>query len=370
MIRILHVLGGLDRGGAETMVMNLYRAIDKTKVQFDFITHTNRCQAYTEEIEKLGGKIYYFPKFKGINYFQLKGIWKKFFKDHPEYKILHSHVRSYASLYLPLAKKAGLKTIIHSHSTSNGKGLGSVVKRIMQYPLRWQADYFFGCSKEAGAWLFGDKIVNSPKYHILQNAIDTEQYKFNPEIRKQYREEFGLGDKKTFIHVGRFHPAKNHAFLLKVFAEIHKQDANTILLLAGDGELRPEIEKQIDELNLKNDILLLGSRSDVPKLLMSADCFLFPSVWEGFGMVAVEAQATGLPCICSDAIPQSVKVTEQCVFISTENAQTWAGKALAFALNANKLPRNAIQSVIDNGFDIKKSSEKLCSFYQANWSSV
>lgn len=364
MIRILHVLGGLDRGGAETMVMNLYRAIDKNQVQFDFITHTNRRQAYTEEIEKLGGKIYYFPKFKGINYFQLKNVWKKFFKEHPEYRIMHSHVRSYASLYLPIAIKAGLKTIIHSHSTSNGKGLGSVVKRIMQYPLRWQADYFFGCSKEAGAWLFGDKIVNSPKYHILQNAIDTEQYKFSPEIRKQYREELGLGDKKTFIHVGRFHPAKNHVFLLKVFAEIHKQDANTILLLAGDGELRPEIEKQIDELNLKNDILLLGSRSDVPKLLMSADCFLFPSVWEGFGMVAVEAQATGLPCICSDAIPQSVKVTKHCIFMPTDCVRSWVENASSFAQRAKSLSRELTPSFEKRGFDIRETSNYIMDFYQ------
>lgn len=217
MIRILHVLGGLDRGGAETMVMNLYRAIDKTQVQFDFITHTNRRQAYTEEIEKLGGKIYYFPKFKGINYFQLKSIWKKFFKDHPEYRILHSHVRSYASLYLPIAKKAGLKTIIHSHSTSNGRGLGSVVKRIMQYPLRWQADYFFGCSKEAGTWLFGDKIVNSPKYHILRNAIDTEQYKFNPEIRKEYREKLGLGEKKNIYPCRTISSGKKPCFFAEGF---------------------------------------------------------------------------------------------------------------------------------------------------------
>ncbi len=362
MIRILHVLGGLDRGGAETMVMNLYRAIDKTQVQFDFITHTNRRQAYTEEIEKLGGKIYYFPKFKGINYFQLKGIWKKFFKDHPEYKILHSHVRSYASLYLPIAQKAGLKTIIHSHSTSNGKGLSSVVKRILQYPLRWQADYFFGCSKEAGVWLFGDKIVNSPKYHILQNAIDTELYKFNSEIRKEYRKKLGLGDKKTFIHVGRFHPAKNHAFLLKVFAEIHKQDTNTVLLLAGDGELRPEIERQISELDLKKDVLLLGSRSDVPKLLMSADCFLFPSVWEGFGMVAVEAQAAGLPCICSDRVPSSVKVTEFCKFISTDDLLTWVDMSLQNTRLALLLQNESKLDEIEK-FDINKSVAELQTFY-------
>lgn len=369
MIRILHVLGGLDRGGAETMVMNLYRAVDRTQIQFDFIVHNGKKQAYTDEILSLGGNIFHFPAFNGFNFFKMKSLWKNFFKDHPEYKILHSHVRSYASLYLPIAKKAGLKTIIHSHSTSNGKGIGSIVKRIMQYPLRWQADYFFGCSKEAGAWLFGDKVVNSSKYYILQNAIDLDQYKFNPEIRREYREKLDLGDKKTFIHVGRFHPAKNHPFLLNVFAEIHKLDSNTVLLLAGDGELRSSIEEQIASLNLQADVMLLGSRSDVPKLLQAADCFLFPSVWEGFGMVAVEAQTAGLPCICSEAIPRSVKVTEFCMFFSTDNAKEWADLALLLA-NQNNFSKNPILSVVEHGFDIKESSKKLVKFYQANWRSA
>ena len=366
MIRILHVLGGLDRGGAETMVMNLYRNIDKKLVQFDFIIHTKKKQAYYDEIVGLGGRIFHFPAFNGFNYFKMKKLWKQFFINHPEYKILHSHIRSYASLYLPIAKKAGLKTIIHSHSTSNGKGLSSVVKRIMQYPLRWQADYFFGCSKEAGAWLFGNKVVNGPKYHILQNAIDTELYKFNPETRKEYREKLGVEDKKTFIHVGRFHPAKNHLFLLNVFAEINKVDSNTVLLLAGDGELRSSIEEQIASLNLQNNVMLLGSRSDVPKLLQAADCFLFPSAWEGFGMVAVEAQAASLPCICSEVIPRSVKVTEQCVFLPTSNAQKWAEQALLWA-KRNDLSITPIQSVVEQvknaGYDIKFSSKRMESFY-------
>lgn len=363
-IRILHMIGSLNIGGSQSMIINLHKAIDKSKVQFDYIIDHPGHLYYESVVKSLGGKIYEFPTFKGYNFLEIRKFWEQFFKDHPDYKILHSHVRSYASLYLPIAKKAGLKTIIHSHSTSNGKGLGSVVKRIMQYPLRWQADYFFGCSKEAGAWLFGDKIVNSPKYHILQNAIDTEQYKFNPEIRKQYREEFGLGDKKTFIHVGRFHPAKNHPFLLNVFAEIHKVDSNTVLLLAGDGELRPEIEKQIASLNLQNDVILLGSRCDVPNLLQAADCFLFPSVWEGFGMVAVEAQAAGLPCVCSKSIPQSVKVTEQCAFLPTDNAQIWTEQALLWAKRNDS--SMTIQSVVEHGFDIKESSKKLAEFYQAN----
>lgn len=360
-IRILHMIGSLNIGGSQSMIINLHKAIDKTKVQFDYIIDHPGHLYYESVVKSLGGKIYEFPTFKGHNLLQIRKVWKQFFKDHPEYKILHSHVRSYASLYLPIAKKAGLKTIIHSHSTSNGKGLGSVVKRIMQYPLRWQADYFFGCSKEAGAWLFGYKIVNGPKYHILRNAIDTEQYRFNPEIRKEYRDKLGLGDKKTFIHVGRFHPAKNHHFLLNVFSEIHKRDSNTVLLLAGDGELRSEIEKQIAELDLKKDVLLLGSRSDVPKLLMSADCFLFPSVWEGLPVTVVEAQAAGLPCFISSSITKDVCISNltQCLSID-KNEVYWAN-----VINKTSLKRtNVLDRIKNAGYDVCYTANELSLFYK------
>ena len=224
-----------------------------------------------------------------------------------------------------MAHKAGLKTIIHSHSTSNGKGLSSVVKRIMQYPLRNQADYFFACSTEAGLWLFGHKVVNSEKFHILQNAIDVDKYCFNQLIRDRYRKELKLDEKKTFIHVGRFHPAKNHSFLLKLFAEIHKKDPKTILLLAGDGELRSAIEKQITNLDIQDSVFLLGNRNDVPNLLQASDCFLFPSIWEGLGIVVIEAQAAGLVTICSDSIPQEVKITNLVKFVSLQkSAEEWA----------------------------------------------
>jgi glycosyltransferase involved in cell wall biosynthesis len=361
MIRVLHVLGGLDRGGAETMVMNLYRAIDKTQIQFDFIVHNEKKQAYTDEILSLGGRIFHFPAFNGFNYFKMKKLWTQFFINHPEYKILHSHIRSYASLYLPIAKKAGLKTIIHSHSTSNGKGLSSVVKRIMQYPLRWQADYFFGCSKEAGTWLFGSKVVSSLKFHILQNAIDTELYKFNPKTRKEYREKLGLGDKKTFINVGRFHPAKNHPFLLNVFAEIHKFDPNTVLLLVGDGPLRQAIEKQIISLGLQNEVVLLGSRSDVPKLLQAADCFLFPSVWEGLPVTVVEAQAAGLPCFVSANITKEVHVSELVKFLPIDNGVDFWVDSISHITTDRK---NVVDQIKKAGFDIQYTAKELANFYQ------
>ena len=153
------MIGSLEMGGSQAMVMALYRAVDKEKVQFDFIVDSDKENVFVEEIQKLGGKIFRFPKFNGKNYLQIRSAWKSFFWEHPEYKVLHSHVRSYASLYLPIAKSFGVKTIIHSHNTSNGHGVTALGKKILQYPLRFQADYFFGCSELAGQWLFGKKVI-------------------------------------------------------------------------------------------------------------------------------------------------------------------------------------------------------------------
>ncbi len=344
------------------MVINLHRAIDRSKVQFDYVIDHPGQLYYGDIVKQLGGKIFEMPTFRGTNFFEISKRWKYFFKEHPEYRVLHSHVRSYASLYLPIAHKAGLKTIIHSHSTSNGKGFSSIVKRIMQYPLRFQADHFFACSKESGAWLFGKKVVDSEKFHILQNAIDAEKYRFNQDVRDKYRKEIGLGDKKTFIHVGRFHPAKNHSFLLNLFAEIHKKDANTILILAGDGELRPEIEKQISDLKIQDSVLLLGSRSDVVNLLQAADCFLFPSNWEGLPVTVVEAQAAGLPCFISDKVTEEVGISDLVKYLPIDQGIQFWIDALE---NTNLLEKKDVSEQISSaGFDIRFTERWLTDFYR------
>ena len=362
MIRILHVFGGLDMGGAETMIMNIYRNIDREKIQFDFVTHSGRNQAYVSEIEQLGGKIYFFPKIRIYNLPLLINEWKAFFEKHKEYKILHSHVRSYASIYIPIAKKYGLKTIIHSHSTSNGKGMKSFVKAILQYPLRYEADYFMGCSKEAGEWLFGKRIVKSDRYFTIKNAIDTRRYSFDRVQRSILRNQFGIDESvKVFMHVGRLHEAKNHIFLLHVFAMLIKEIPNSMLLLVGDGELLSEIEKQIEQLNLKSYVKMLGARTDIPDILNAADVFLFPSKWEGLPVTVVEAQASGLPCLVSDKITKEVGISELVKFLPIDKGtQVWID-----AIKETDLTRkNVIDKIIQAGFDIKKSVEWLTKFYE------
>ena len=361
-IRILHVFGSLNRGGAETMVMNLYRNLDRDKIQFDFVMHcTGKCD-YNEEIEKLGGRIFSVPRFHGTNYFQYIAAWNGFFQEHREYRIIHGHVRSTASIYLGIAKKYGLVTIAHSHSTSSGKGIRAAAKNILQYPIRYRAEYLFACSRGAGRWLYGKKAVSKPNFRIVNNAIETEKYAFNLAVRSRMRKTLGLEDKFVVGHVGRFHPSKNHAFLLEIFYATLRKDRNAVLLLVGDGELCPQIEEQIGELGLKDHVILTGVRSDVPELLQAMDVFVFPSLYEGLGIVTVEAQAAGLPCFVSEAVPKEAYLTEliRCIPLSAA-PEIWAETILE--CRDGFVRKDASGQVAVAGYDIRETAEKLQNFY-------
>ena len=362
MIRVLHVLGGLNRGGAETMVMNLYRAINKSKIQFDFITHSDTNDDYVEDIKNLGGKIYVFPEFKGYNIISYRNAWKKFFITHPEYKILHSHLRSYASIYIPIAKSYGLKTIIHSHSTSNGMGFKSVVKNILQIPLSKQADYLFSCSTEAGKWLFGDDSINKSNYFLLKNAINVEDYRYNEELRRNYRTHLNLENKIVYCHVGRLSEPKNHMFLLEIFKKISKVEKDSILLIIGEGSLRKEIDIKIKELNLLNKVIMMGSRDDVTDILQAVDLFLFPSLWEGLPVAVVEAQAAGLPCLVSDKVTSEVDLTPNVKYLPIDKGvDIWVNEALNIDKSRNE---KSADIVIEAGYDIVSSAKWLSDFYR------
>lgn len=362
MIRILHMIGSLSLGGSQTMIMNIYRNIDRSKVQFDFIVDHPEDMIFEEEIKALGGKIYVVPMFKGYNIAEIIREWNRFFCQHPEYKVLHSHVRSYASLYLPIAKKYGLKTIIHSHSTSNGSGFTALVKRIMQYPLRYQADCFLSCSELAGEWLFGKKVIKSDKFKILQNAIDLKEYQYNTEARDKIRKELGLNQETLFGHVGRFHESKNPIFLLRVFQQIHERIPNSKLVMVGDGDLRNQIEETIKQLKIEKDVLLLGSRNDVRNILQAMDCFLFPSCWEGVPVTVIEAQASGLPCFISNTVTTDVGISEQVHYLPiNQGVEPWVNEVVSTVLER----KNVLEKIKQAGFDIKDTSKWLMELYTA-----
>lgn len=362
MVRILHVLGGLNRGGAETMVMNIYRSIDHNKFQFDFIIHNNTEKDYRDEIEMLGGRIYVFPEFKGYNFIMYRNKWDRFLDEHPEYSIVHSHVRSYASIFFPIVKRHGLKTIIHSHSTSNGFGIKSVIKKILQKPLAKQANYLFACSNMSGEWLFGKKAVKKSNYYLVKNSIDANKYRFNIGVRKKYREELGIENKIVFGHVGRLTEPKNHSYLLKVFKEILERLPNAVLIIVGDGELKDKIGEDIRKMKLQDYVYMLGTRNDIANILQSMDVFLFPSLWEGLPVTVLEAQAAGLPCIISDTITDEVKMSSDIVYLPIKNSvDLWVSSALK---EVNKRYLQGTDAVIAGGFDVGETANWLMDFYR------
>lgn len=362
-IRVLHMIGSLEMGGAQNMVMALYRAVDRSKIQFDFIIDCDTESIFTQEIHRLGGRIFRLPKINEASLGEVRLAWNNFFADHPEYKILHSHVRSYASLYLPIAKAHGVKTIIHSHNTSNGTGLASLIKKLLQYPLRHQADYFFGCSEIAGQWLFGDKVVKSDRYFMLKNAVDLERFSYRPAVRERIRGELGVDDNTLLIgHVGRMNPQKNHKFLLEFFRKIVDKKPNVKLLLLGDGDLRDEISRQVTQLGLDGHVLMLGVRGNVEDYFSAMDCMVLPSLHEGLPVVVVEAQANGLRCLVADTVTKEVRLSQLVEYLPiSQGEEPWVNAILT----GGQCHVDVSEQIRSGGFCVQESARWLSEFYSS-----
>ena len=360
-IRILHMIASLEIGGSQAFVMNLYRNIDREKIQFDFIIDHTHDMYFQKEIESLGGKIFVLPTYRGYNLLEIKKAWHAFFKEHPEYKVLHSHSRSYASLYLPVAKKYGVKTIIHSHSTSNGKGAGALLKTELQYPLRYQADSFMACSKEAGVWLFGEKVCRGEKFQVVKNAIDAKKLIFNKDKRKSARAELGIGDEFTLGFLARVMPPKNPVFVIEVFSEIKKKDNKAKLLYVGDGVLLPKVKERARELGVEKDIIFTGARADVDNMLFAMDCYILPSLWEGLGISLIEAQASGIRCVCSENIQKEAIVTDLVKQMNlSEGAEVWAEEILC---EPKRERDNCFEIIEKVGYDIESNARRIEDYY-------
>lgn len=353
-IRILHVVTYMGRGGLETMLMNYYRAIDRTKVQFDFLTHRDFRADYDDEIEALGGKIYRLPNLNPFSRGYL-GALDRFFGEHPEYRIVHSHLDCMAGIPLKYAKKHGVPVRIgHAHNSSQPRDAKYLLKLFYKRMIAGQATQLFACSEEAGRWMFGNA-----DFRVLNNAIDAGKYAFDADIRSTVRRELGLpADALVVGHVGRFDPQKNHRFLVEIFEKM-PEDAR--LLLVGDGVLRPDVEQQAETLGIRDRILFTGVRTDVDRLLQAMDVFLFPSLFEGLGIVAVEAQAAGLPCLISDGVPMACKATELVTQIPlSAGAKAWAEAAKNAAGTSRRVTTGEIAEA---GFDIAENAQWLEQFY-------
>ena len=354
-IRIAQIIGKWLGGGVEAVVMNYYRHIDRSKIQFDFICDEDSTNIPYEEIEKLGGKVIIVPPYQKV--FKYHKALKKVLKD-GNYKIVHSHINTLSVFSLYAAKCAGVPVrIAHSHSTTNPKEKRkNLMKQLLRPFSKIFATDYMACSELAGRWLFGNKTFDKGEVYILNNAIELDKFAYNEEYRNKHRKELGISEDTLVIgHVGRFVEQKNHRFLIDIFNEVHKKNNNSVLLLVGQGPLETEIKEKVDKLELTDSVKFLGQRSDVNELYSAMDVFLLPSLYEGLPVVGVEAQATGLLCVLSDDMTKETKVLDSTVFESLNNsAEHWANTIL----NNKRVNHDVLDEFSKHGFNIENEADK------------
>lgn len=337
--------------------MNYYRNIDRDKIQFDFLTHRPERSDYDDEIERLGGKIYYAPRLYPQNYPKYFKWMKQFFKDHPEYKIVHSHIDAMSYLPLKAAKKANIPVrIAHSHNTSIDKDFKYLLKQYFRSKITTVATDYCTCGQEAGEFLFGDK-----DFTFIPNAIEVDKFLYAKDLREKKRTELGIKDEFVIGHVGRLSYQKNHKLLIEIFNAFSKVERNTLLLLIGVGEKEGEIKKQVHDLGLDSKVKFLGNRSDVNELYQAMDVFLMPSFFEGVPVVGVEAQFSDLPCIFSDRVPKEVKFNSKTQFVKLEaNLDEWV-RSIEKVKNIER--NSKAKDLLNSQYDIKVAHSILENYY-------
>jgi glycosyltransferase involved in cell wall biosynthesis len=359
-IRILHVVTKMDRGGLETMLMNYYRNIDRSKIQFDFLVHRKEKGAYDDEIKSLGGKIFKLSPISLKNLLRYRIELMLFFLNNKEYKIVHSHLDSLSALPLLAAKKANVPVrIAHSHTSNFDNDYKEKIRVVTKKIIKYFATDFAGCSEEAIEFMFGKNVYD---YKVINNAIEIDKFRFNPIKRKEVRNNLSISE-ATFVlgHVGRFNYPKNHSYLIDLYYEFYNINKDSLLLLIGDGEDLDIIQNKVKALGLDGNVVFLGSRRDVHELMQAMDIFVMPSKYEGIPVVSIEAQASGLPCFFSDLISDKVSISNCCHFIGIDKKpKEWASK-----INSKKSVAREDQSVAikNRGYDILSESCSLQKFY-------
>lgn len=360
-IRIAQIIGKWLGGGVEAVVMNYYRNIDRTKIQFDFICDEDSTNIPYEEIEKLGGKVILIPPYQKVLKYHRE--LKKILKD-GNYKIVHSHINTLSVFSLFAAKCAGVPVrIAHSHSTTNKKEWKKNILKITLRPFtKLVATDYMACTEYAGRWMFGDEAFDDGKVYILNNAIDLDKFKYDEEIRKKLRKELKIPEDTVVIgHIGRFVAQKNHTQLIDIFNEYHKNNNNSVLMLIGQGPLMGEIKEKVNNLGLNDCVIFLGQKDNANEYYNAMDLFLFPSLYEGLGMVAIEAQVNGLPCVVSTGVPKVAKVSDNFEFVSLESCiEEWIS-AIEKIDSCKRF--NSDEFIEKSEYNIENECEKLEKIY-------
>ena len=365
IIRIAQVIGKLASAGVETVVNNYYRHMDHNKIQFDYFVDSDSDYTSSEEMEALGARYFIIPPTKKL-FARIKAL-EKLFKEN-DYKIVHSHMNTLNMPVLYAAWKAHVPVrISHNHSMTNiSEGKRYLAKQLLRPTGRWFATDYYACGEAAGKWFFGKRLFNSGKVHIIPNAIDVEKFQFNQNDRDQIRKELDLEDKWVIGHIGRFMKQKNHTFLIQMFAKIHNKRQEARLLLIGDGELKSQMEELCEQLSIKDSVLFLGNRKDIPALYSAMDLFVLPSLYEGVPVVGIEAQVSGLICFFSSEVTKELMCTESTYFLPLSiGANKWAEWIIWEHESCLQCNRKQIEN-----YRVQKEKKYLSSNYYINMSAL
>lgn len=361
-IKVLQFTVAANKGGRTLYVLNNWKYIDKTKFQFDFITFSPKLDFEQQLIDE-GCNVYHMSCYPEENKVQFIKEFDAILDRH--YDVIHIHTGFWNDTIVEQRAmlKGVKKVIIHSHNMGFGKYVKEPDEEILKKHYEIQAGLsdktatdFWACSAGAAKWLYGDQI-KSDQIKIMKNAIDTEHFFYNPDLRAQTRKELGIEDSFVVGHVGRFAYQKNHKFLVEMYNEVQKKCSDAVLLLIGRGELRDNIEKQVKNLGLNTKVYFIDFQNDVSKYYQAMDVFAFPSFFEGLPFTLIEAQTSGLPCLCSDRISNEVFLTEYIQQLSLDNIDVWVDKILELSQGYER--KDGSKSIRDAGYDIQKQVKEL-----------
>lgn len=368
VLKVLQINSGEKFGGISSMIYNIYKQLDRSKIQFDFVApKRSSYDIYRNDIYQMGGRII---ELKSHGNFIVQKImfWIRLYRliKKEKYKVVH--INSGTLLFnLQVAIIARMcqveKIIMHSHNAGNDRKFYSMLNVAAKPLAPVCATHFLACSKKAAEYMYPPKIIENNKYIIIKNGININKFKYNSKVRTDYRKKLNIENKTVLLHVGRFVNQKNHMFLVEIFNCYHKEAPESVLILVGDGELKSQIEKRVQELGIGDSVIFLGIRKDIPNLMSASDIFCLPSLYEGLPVVGVEAQASGLPCCFSDTITDEIDLTNNNVFVSlNESAQDWSNaiKQLEMKKNDRLI---SMEAVIKNGYSLEDTVKRLQEVY-------
>ncbi len=349
-IRVLNIVPNMSAAGIETFIMNIYRNIDRNKIQFDFLVHNNESKFYDNEILRMGGKIYRLSYKDDKNFFKYINDLNRFFKEHGEYKIVHGHMQSMMPIYLYYAKKNGVPIrIAHSHNNSYEKSFKGFLLYILSRFAKYTSTHNFACSKDSGKYMF-----NNRDFEIIYNGIDSKKFQYNKNSREKIRKELGIEDNTLLLgNVGRIEKQKNQFFLINVFSKLIKDQINVKLLIIGTGSLEEKLKKYVKKMNLIDDVIFLKNIKNINEYMCAMDAFLLPSLYEGLGIVLIEAQTAGLNCLTTkETVAKETNISNKIKYLPLKE-DLWVKEIKKLECDNRNI------SLYTNNFDIKVVANKM-----------